>query len=274
MAPISPIERLSNPLVTAGQLLKFQNSNGTDSLLYFAQFHLTFAAGPLLRLPQEVIARAIVLLQRFLVSSRAEDREGFSPKIYSAASVHLAAKVSATPVSPRSVINVFAYLMSKASSLPCINVRGGSADARPQEYYVSEGTYQKERQRLFICESMILAGIGFDTQVALPYTIALTYMQALGASSSTLAQRVFEHLNAGLLSPQLLYLTHQPNALAVGAIYLAAREVGVKLVEQNWWEVFDVDREDLGFLVLSYGSVANLAEAEMQKWIRNPVVLG
>ena len=119
----------------------------------------------------------------------------------------------------------------------------------------------------------MLAGVSFDTHVALPYTLALTYTQALGVSSSKLATRVFEHLNAGLLSPQLLYLTHQPNALAVGAIYLAARETEVKLVEQNWWEVFDVDREDLGFLVLSYGSMANFAEAEHEKWQQKPIIL-
>jgi hypothetical protein len=171
------------------------------------------------------------------------------------------------------VINVYAYLMSKSSPLRCINAAGASSESRPQDYYVSEGTYERERQRLFVCESMILAGIGFDTRVALPYTLALTYMQALGVSSTRLAERVFEHLNAGLLSPQLLYLTHQPNALAVGAIYLASREIGVKLVEQNWWEVFDVEREDLGFLVLSYGSVANFAEAEALKWDQKSVVL-
>jgi hypothetical protein len=274
MAPASAIEHLSNPLVTADQLVKLKGLDDEDGpSIRFAQFQLISAAGILLRLDQEVIAHAIILLQRFLVSSRPADRGGFSHKAYTAASIYLAAKISATPVSPRSVINVYAYLMSKSSPLRFINAAGASSESRPQDYYVSEGTYERERQRLFVCESMILAGIGFDTRVALPYTLALTYMQALGASSTRLAERVIEHLNAGLLSPQLLYLTHQPNALAVGAIYLAAREIGVKLVEQNWWEVFDVEREDLGFLVLSYGSVANFAEAEALKWEQRSVVL-
>ena len=57
-----------------------------------------------------------------------------------------------------------------------------------------------------------------------------------------------------------MYLTHQPNALAVAAIYLAAREEGVKLVDGNWWEVFDVEREDLGFLVLGMGSLTGFVE--------------
>lgn len=119
---------------------------------------------------------------------------------------------------------------------------------------------------MLLCESLILSSIGFDTKVALPHTLALTYLQALGISTQKLASRVLEHLNSGFLSPQLLYLTHQPNALAVAAIYLAAKEVGVKLVDGNWWEVFDVDREDLGFLVLAFGSFEGFAMAEKEIW--------
>ena len=232
MAPIAATEPLINPLITPEQLLNFRNFESEDGVsIRFAQFQLTSAAGILLRLPQEVVAHAIVLLQRFFVCSRPQEREGFSHKTYSLAAIYLAAKISTTPISPRSAINVYAYLTSIASPLRFVNPTGGSLDATPQEYYVSEGAYERERQRLFICESMILAGIGFDTRVSLPHTLALTYLQVLGASSSSLTQKVLGHLNAGLLSPQLLYLTHQPNALAGGAIYLAAREIGVKLVD-------------------------------------------
>ncbi len=274
MAPVTAVEHLTNPLVTAEQLSRFKASEDEESIsIRFAQSQLTSAAGVLLRLTQEVIAQAIILLQRFLVSSKQEDREGFSHKTYSAAAIYLAAKVSSTPVSPRSVINVYAYLLSNASPLKFLDLVHDSSNSGPRDYYVSEGTYERERQQLFICESMILAGIGFDTRVSLPYALALTYMQVLGVSSAELAHRVFEHLNAGLLSPQLLYLSHQPNGLAVAAIYLAARENGDKLVEQNWWEVFDVDREDLGFLVLAFGSMGNFAKAEFQKWNRKSIRL-
>ncbi|OAP61384.1 hypothetical protein AYL99_03587 [Fonsecaea erecta] len=272
MAPMPALEHLSNPLATSAQLLKLKNTDDDeDTTTWFPQFMLTSGAGILLRLSQEVIAHAIVLLQRFLVSSTSNERRKFNAKNYSAAAIYLAAKISATPVSPRSVINVYAYLTSEASPLRFINLAGPPTDVKPQSYFVSEGGYERERQRLFVCESMILVGLGFDTRVALPYNLAFTYMQALGVANTKLSQRVLEHLNAGLLSPQLLHLTHQPNALAVGAIYLAARETGVKLVERNWWEVFDVDREDLGFLVLSYGSMANFAQAEMDKWKDGPL---
>ncbi|KAG9781130.1 hypothetical protein KCU88_g3522, partial [Aureobasidium melanogenum] len=278
MAPVTStaIEHITNPLATSSQLVNLKHAEEEHGQsIRFAQAALTSAAGILLRLSQEIIAQAIVLLQRFWVSSRPDDREGFSPKTFSAAAIYLAAKLSATPVSPRSVVNVYAYLTSsKASPLLFINPHGDApTEADPMDYFVTEGTYERERQRLFVCESVILVGVGFDTRVALPYSLALTYIQALGVSSTKLARRVFEHLNAGLLSPQLLYLTHQPNALAVGAIYLAARETGVKLVEQNWWEVFDVDREDLGFLLLAYGSLVNFAEAEGERWKTAPLSL-
>lgn len=115
-------------------------------------------------------------------------------------------------------------------------------------------------------ESAILRTISFQTRVALPHPIALTYLQTLKVSSSDVSKRTFQHLNAALLSPQLLYLTHQPNALAVSAIYLAAREQGVKLADSEWWEVFDVDREELGFLVVAMKSIENFAKAEEENW--------
>lgn len=63
-----------------------------------------------------------------------------------------------------------------------------------------------------------------------------------------------------------MYLTHQPHALAVSAIYLAAREVDVKLPGVEWWEVFDVDREELGFLVVALRSIEEFAVEQKEKW--------
>lgn len=122
-------------------------------------------------------------------------------------------------------------------------------------------------------ESVILRTLGFDTHVALPHTIALTYLQTLGATRPAIARRIVEHLNAALLSPQLLYVTHQPNALAVASIYLAAREEGIKLVDGNWWEVFDVDREELGFLVVGMRSLEGFMRREKEQWKTRPIPL-
>jgi hypothetical protein len=80
-----------------------------------------------------------------------------------------------------------------------------------------------------------------------------------------------EHLNTALLSPQMLYLTHQPPQLATAAIYLAAREVNIKLPEVEWWEVFDTNREELGFLCVGMLSVEGFAQQEREKWVGRKV---
>lgn len=64
-----------------------------------------------------------------------------------------------------------------------------------------------------------------------------------------LVSTTFAYLTDLLSSPSQVYLTHHPHELAVAGIYLAARDHGVKLPER-WWEVWDVERETLGFLVV------------------------
>ncbi|MCJ1403505.1 hypothetical protein MMC11_006728 [Xylographa trunciseda] len=255
---------------------------------------LTQAAGILLRLPQEIIAQAIVTFTRFYVGPEGDSFRVRAAKVtllvklrleiyepsdiiviqdVSAAALYMTAKISFQPQSPRSVLNVYAYLLSSGSYFLDPNQDGVSKDLDPGAYYLSEGDYVSRRSRLLTTEALILRTLSFTTHVALPHHLALTYLQTLGvlpsvptSSSRALARRTLAHLNTALLSPQLLYLTHQPPALAVAAIYLAAREVGVKLVNREWWEVFDVDREELGFLVVGMGSMAGWVEEERTKW--------
>ncbi|KLJ07511.1 hypothetical protein EMPG_17027 [Blastomyces silverae] len=279
MAPTASLDNLSNPLVTPAQLATSSSSlDGVaadlETSIRYAGVRLTQAAGILLQLPQDVIAKAIVVFTRFWVGPEGGSLAVYSVKDISAASLYLMAKLSFTPISPRSIINVFAFLLSpEASPLDFTNPQPSSGKPIPEAHYVSEGSYQAERLALMKMETTVLRTLAFNTHVTLPHTIALTYLQTLGTSSTAVSKRVFEHLNAALLSPQLLYLTHQPNALAVSAIYLAAREEGVKLVDDEWWEVFDVDREELGFLVVGMRSMENFAIAEKEKWKGRPVPL-
>ena len=119
-------------------------------------------------------------------------------------------------------------------------------------------------------ESTILRVLGFQTHVALPYAQCINYLQTLDVFSDPagqdVARRAHAHLNSALFSPQLLYLTHQPSSLATAAIYLSARELGVKLPGEQWWEVFDTDREELGFLVVAMRSMEGFVRAEKEKW--------
>lgn len=182
----------------------------------------------------------------------------------------MAAKLSTDPQSPRSICNVYAYLTSD----PVRKALTRPPTADPESYYLSEGAYHSARMILLRTETIILRTLAFDVKVVVPHHLALTYLQTLGVLPSTpssvsraVALRTLSYLNLALFSPQLLYVTNQPTTLAVAAIYLASREVGVRLPGIDWWEIFDVEREDLGFLVVAFRSCEAWIKAEKQRWL-------
>jgi cyclin L len=84
MAPIQGLDSLSNALATLAQLSASSSSldgvpTDLEVSVRFAGSLLTQAAGVLLRLPQEVIAQAVVIFSRFWIGP-----EGGSLAIYSA----------------------------------------------------------------------------------------------------------------------------------------------------------------------------------------------
>ncbi|KAI9878085.1 MAG: hypothetical protein M1830_001838 [Pleopsidium flavum] len=295
MSPLA-LTNLSNPLVTPSQLSTSASQldgvpSDLETSIRYAGAKLTQAAGMLLQLSQDIIAQAVVVFMRFWVGGEGGSLMVHGPKVsptqtqahitkdraladeqppqdVSAASLYLMAKLSAYPQTPRSILNVYGYLLSSAS--PLINPRTVPSKPKPDVYYLSEGDYHNQRNIMLKTEAHILRILGFQTHVSLPYTISINYLQALLPSShrslQPLARRVFQQLNTALLSPQMLYLTHQPPALAVAAIYLAARETGAKLPEVEWWEVFDVEREELGFLVVGMQSMDEWVKVETGKW--------
>ncbi|KAJ5099517.1 hypothetical protein N7532_006518 [Penicillium argentinense] len=281
MTPANPgLKHLSNALATPDQLSNTSSSidgvpTDLETSIRCAGAQLTQAAGILLHLPQDTIAQAIVIFTRFWLGADGGSLRIYSAKDVSAAALFLTAKLSFNPTSPRSILNVYNFLLSQeVSPLWFVNPRGAPREPPPSESYIlTEGGYQSARLVLMRIESVILRTLSFDTHVALPHTIALTYLQTLGVTKSAVARRTVEHLNATLFSPQLLYVTHQPNALAVAAIYLAAREEEFKLVDGEWWEVFDVDREELGFLVVGMRSTEGFMRAEVEQWRNRPIPL-
>ncbi|TGJ81785.1 hypothetical protein E0Z10_g6959 [Xylaria hypoxylon] len=266
-ATISIMAHMTNPLATVDQLYKRTSSFGAlpsdlQDAIFFSTQSLTQSAGLLLRLPQSVTAQASVVLARYWLeeSLLAHEFSASFPDV-SAASLFLVAKLSSNPCRPRDVCNVYTYLLSTAS--PLFQTQPSSPpDA--STYYLSETGLDVFQKRILRLEARILYTLNFDTHVALPHGLAVTYLQALDfcgdSSRAKITRRVIAYLNTALLSPQMLYLTHQPNALAVSAIYSAARdgEISAKMPECPWWEVFDVDREELGFLVVGMRSLEGL----------------
>ncbi|KAL7627582.1 hypothetical protein AAE478_001775 [Parahypoxylon ruwenzoriense] len=265
---------MTNPLATVDQLYQRTSSSFSAlpddlrDIMFFATQCLTQAAGILLRIPQSVTAQAGVVLARYWLVDSPLSHE-FSD--VSAAALFLVAKLSAHPCPTRDVCNVYAYLLSSSSALFRENKdkdKDKDKDKEkdkgdPSTYYLSESAYSALRSRILAIEPRILAALSFDTHVALPHPLAITYLQALdflSAPRAAISGLAVSYLNTALLSPQLLYLTHQPPALAVAAIYSAARDLGAKMPDCAWWEVFDVDREELGFLVVGMRS--------LEGWVR------
>ncbi|KAG6017208.1 hypothetical protein E4U41_004256 [Claviceps citrina] len=250
---------LTNPLATTSQLYQHHSLSSLpqdihDSVFIATQC-LTQAAGQLLDLPQSVTAQANVVLARFWLVTSPLAQE-FSDA--SAAAIYLVAKVGPIPRSTRDVSNVYAYLVSRASTLFRPGDDQPEEDGDPKAYYQTEADYFAFQTRLLALEARILYSLSFNTHVALPYPLAITYLQALDFLSqpkSAVCRKTIQYLNTAMLSPQMLYLTHQPHALATAAIYNAARDLGAKMPDCEWWEVFDVDREELGFLVVGMRSV-------------------
>ena len=170
------------------------------------------------------------------------------------------------------MLNVYAYLTSALAPLSSISSNSPPTQnppADPATYTLTDGQYLAQQPALFRTEALVLRTLGHATRVALPHALALMYLQTFALLRPTpsapdrpqrLATRTIALLNDALLSPQRLYLTHPPSALATAAVYRAAREVGVKLSEGAWWSVCDVGREELGFLVVAMGS--------LEGWVR------
>jgi hypothetical protein len=181
------------------------------------------------------------------------------------AALYLASKLTETPAKPRNIINVTTYLLKTPSASP-ISSKEAPADVDLDEAcYVDEHTYLYHRTRLLDMETEILKALGYQTHTALPYALTINYVQTLDCLTKPLLLRCFGYLTDALLSPSMLYLTHQPNALAAAALYLAARDEKVKLPE-GWWEIFDVEREDLGFLVAGMKGVEEFVRSQVDAW--------
>ncbi|KIH88883.1 cyclin domain containing protein [Sporothrix brasiliensis 5110] len=268
------MSHLTNPLATAAQLARCRDRAAALQLpselldaVFFATQRLTQAAGLLLELPQSTTARANVLLARYWVQAPGFDVAASRATDYrhvSAAAVYLVAKTGPLPRSARDIANVYHYLAVAGAAE---GTAGGAS---------SDTEYAAFHTHVLACETRLLDVLAFETHVALPHPLAITYLQTLSflgdtgpPADSALAHRAVQYLNTALLSPQLLYVTHQPHELAVAALYSAARDIGARLPDAAgpWWEVFDVDRETLGFLAVALRSVASWAAAAQQQQI-------
>ena len=86
MAPSPSLVHLSNPLVTPDQISTSSSqldgvTGELETSVRYAGAQLTQAAGVLLRLPQEIIAQAIVIFARFWVGSEGGSLREYGVKV-------------------------------------------------------------------------------------------------------------------------------------------------------------------------------------------------
>ena len=135
-------------------------------------------------------------------------------------------------------------------------------------YYQAESDYFATKTRLFRLEALLLQELSFNVQVVLPHPLAITYLQTMdffNQDKTEVSRKTIQYLNTALLSPQMLYLTHHPYALAAAALYVAAKDLGAKMPECEWWEIFDIDREELGFLVVAMKSLDGIVKKRKEE---------
>ncbi|KAI5817726.1 cyclin-like protein [Pyronema omphalodes] len=265
------VSLLTNPLATPSQLSTSPSfldgiPSDLEASLLWASSTLIQSAGILLRLPQPTIATAIILLQRFyLIRSFLS----FPPLPTCHAALYLASKITEHPIKPRKIITVTNYLIRIPSISPISpSSSSSSPEIDPETHYLDPTQLYYSQQHLLNTETEILKALNFQTHCSLPYSLVITYLQTLDYLSSDKNSGVkiaIGYLNDLLVSGSRVYLTHQPNVLAVAAVYLMARKNSWKLPEE-WWSVFDADREDLGFLCVAILGVEEEVRRRREVW--------
>ncbi|GAO48061.1 cyclin-like protein [Saitoella complicata NRRL Y-17804] len=259
------MEYLTNTLATPSQLASPPSrADGIDPdlerRLRFVAAGLVQEMGVQLRLRQEVIAHAMILLQRFyFVASFAE----FAIQDIALAVTYLSSKLNETQKSLRDCLNVQHYMKHYHSR--------SSTEYIPPDYF--DQTYYSGRERLLECEMEVLKRLGFKVQVALPYSLALSYARVLNLPKSVF-QRIWNTLSD--VNRGILPCIHDPAALACGSIWLVCRggaggKGGEKVkLPPGWWELFDVENEDLGHVVASIEAMYAWVESEKDTFAAMP----
>ncbi|KAL1920926.1 uncharacterized protein VTP21DRAFT_11561 [Calcarisporiella thermophila] len=194
------------------------------------------SAGILLRLPQAAMATAQVLFQRFFYMASLRK---YGIKDIGMGSLFLASKIEECMVRIRDLINVYYYLIRRLKKVPAVE----PMDQFSQIFY-------DMKNAMIVSEMHILKRLGFDVHVRLPYGLMFNYLQVLELEShKELPQRAWNYLNDGLRTN--IYVCYQPPTIASAVIWLAARELGVKLpTNPPWWEVFDTTLEDMQVIAI------------------------
>ncbi|PWA03127.1 hypothetical protein BB558_000691 [Smittium angustum] len=235
MSDVSQRLTLQNPVASYAMLADSPskkvgiNEQMEESFRYYG-CRLIQSAGILLKLPQVVMASAMVIYQRvYCISSFKE--LGIKDAVLGA--LFLATKTEESLRRTHEIISSVDIVikMDRGYPLNCIDIYG-------QEYY-------DDKSSMFESEMVILKNLGFNVQVQLPHNLAINYLQCLGlAKHENIPQTAWNYINDGLWTKA--YITFQPQTIACASILLATRKYGVCLPDNPaWYKVFDANKDDI-----------------------------
>ncbi|KAG6785748.1 hypothetical protein POTOM_007332 [Populus tomentosa] len=185
--------------------------------------------GVKLKVPQVTIACALILCHRFYMRQSHSKNDW---KTMASASMFLACKLEETPRLLRDVVVVAYELMHK---------RDPSASHRIRQI----GFCSSQKELLVTGERLLLATIGFDLDVQLPYKPLVNALKKLNIYPD-LAKVAWNFVNDWLCTT--LCLQYKPHYIAAGSMYLAAKFQKVKLPTEKgnvWWLEFDISPKQL-----------------------------
>jgi len=196
---------------------------------------------------QVAVATAQILLQRFFYVSSLKQ---FGVADIGMGALYLSSKLEECPVRMRDLINVYDLLLQRAAHT--VASASESSQRRPSEFKYTPmsyfgNTFYDLKEALVVSEMQILKRLGFDVQVVLPYGTLVNYMRLLALTSRNEAvSTAWGYLNDALQTP--VYALYPVPTVVSAAILLTTRQLDISLPsspENCWWELFDVDWEDL-----------------------------
>mmetsp|Transcript_38289 Transcript_38289/g.68342 ORF Transcript_38289/g.68342 Transcript_38289/m.68342 type:complete len:409 (-) Transcript_38289:1988-3214(-) len=206
----------------------------TEDTLRMVGCEMIQEAGILLKLPQVVMARALVLFHRFYC------RKSFKRcpvRDTTMAALFLACKLEEVYKKIRVIALVFYRVFQR---------RDGVRD--PATLSVGSPEYFNMKKKIISYEYKILRELGFVLHVEHPHKFILFFCRMLAdedkEGNQKFAQTAWNILNDSLRTT--LCIRYPPETIACGAIYLAGRVLQRPLPENPpWWTLFDAQTEDL-----------------------------
>jgi len=228
---------------------------------------LIHQAGILLNQKQVAVATAQILLQRFFYVSSLKQ---FGVADIGMGALYLSSKLEECPVRMRDLINVYDILLQRAAhTVSSASSPHHSSEFKytPMSYFCN--TFYDLKEALVVSEMQILKRLGFDVQVVLPYGTLVNYMRLLGLTSRNEAvSMAWGYLNDALQTP--VYALYAVPTVVSASILLTTRRLGISLPsspESFWWELFDVEWEDLwsvcGYIMRLYRERTSAEQIEI-----------